>query len=510
MSEPKKTFWLYIYYPALLILFVALAGINAHLKLMNESISFLFVSSGIITVLFGVFDAKAEVKIGGDSETSKIPILGRATIGLGGSIAGLYVIFLMVTNVETPRAPSNETQLFDLVFTAPLNKEPSIEHFNSERLLVHQKTPVSTYKDHPIVPSKFIGSRIGQYEIKERRIKQVGDKFDARVKREVLSSFVGQLNEIPQFDLCFTYSSEGPIEATFECSDRSCVLNPLSKNIEACPVQNADSGWQLFNMAYASGTAIGWITPSLDILKKNYQSDQHTYVEFDVTAADLKLPENVDSFSYQLEVNQQLVFINGWTEAETTSVFDPKQPFHLSFGLQNLDFSGADFGQENLQLTLTFYSAGQKIRTDTINRNYTALRTVQPISNVVSDVLYNWAGQQHFGKSDGFEVFIWSSTSADEIVKKRKKFFDEANLQYQGAKVVAVVRPPLSKNPNYGLVLGLADSAGRIDFTFPHATATEIANWLRQDVAPLKTAVRPETKRQHPLIKDVSLYQIGH
>lgn len=511
MNDTKKSNWLYFYYAGLAVLLFVLAGVNSYLAVMPERVSMALVSLGIAVVLFGIFDSVAKVAVGEESKLGK-------TFSLGGAAAGFYVVFQLLMPAAVPvidpmidpKIAADEVAIFDLVFTAPLNKEPAIEHFSELELRFTQTHPASNYQNYPIVPTEGIGRKMGQYEIKERSLKQIGDKFQALVRRKVLDSFVGLPSEIPKFNLCFSRSASGPVSAKFECSDRGCVLDPLSKNIEACPVQNADAGWQLFNKAYASETAIGWITPSLDTLKENYQSAQHTYVEFDVTAADLKLPQNVDAFSYQLKVNQQPVFINGWTEAETISIFDPKQPFKLSFGLQNLDFSGADFGQENLQLTLTFYAAGQKIRTDIINRNYIALRTVHTISDVVNDVLYSWSGQQHFGKSDGFEVFIWSSTNAEEIVQRRKKFFDEANLQYQGAKVVAVVRPPLTQNQNYGLVLGLVDGAGRIDFTFPKASATEIVKWLRQDVAPLKTAVRPETNLQHPLIKDVNLYQIGH
>jgi len=505
MNDTKKTNWLYLYYALLALALFLLAGVNSYFKVMPERVSMALVSLGIAAVLFGIFDSVAKVAVGEESKLGK-------TFSLGGAAAGFYIVFQLLTagDVSQPKVDEPEPAVFDLVFTAPLNKEPAISHFDPDRLLVHQRLPTSTYKDHPIVPSRLIGSRIGYYELKERRIKQPGDKFDARVKREVLSSFIGQLDDIPQFDLCFHYESVGPVEASFECDTASCRIAPLSKNIAACTPATADSSWQLFRQAYANDNAMGWITPSLATLKENFDSKQHTYVEFSIRADDLKLPPKVDSYSYQLEVNQQPVFIDGWTEAETTTGLDPAQPFTLNFGLQNLDFSGADFGREQLQLRLTFYSDGDVVRTDIIQRHYVALRTVHTISDVVNDVLYTWSGQQHFGKSDGFEVFIWSSSDAAELVERRKKFFDDANLIYQGGKVVAVVRPPLSQNPNYGLVLGLMDGAGRIDFTFPKSTAVEIASWLRQDVAPLKTAIRPETNQQHRLIKDVNLYQIGH
>lgn len=513
MNDTKKLNWLYFYYAGLAVLLFVLAGVNSHFKVMPERVSMALVSLGIAVVLFGIFESVAKVAVGEGSKLGK-------TFSLGGAAAGFFIVFHMLEPTtpaiaDSPQPVLNDIAVFDVVFTAPLNKEPAIEHFSDLELRVTQTEPASTYQNYPLLPTESIGRKIGQYELKERSLKQIGDQYQALVKRKVLDSFVGTPGDIPKFNICFVRAGPGPVSAKFACDATSCKLDELSKNIKGCDAPQTHLGWQLISQAYASAvyastTAIGWITPSLDTLKENYQQQRNTYVEFVVAAEKLQLPETVDTYSYQLTVNQQPVFINGWTEAETLRVFDPNQPFQLSFGLQNLDFSGADFGQENLQLTLTFYAEGEKVRTDIINRNYIALRTVQPVSAVENDVHYHWSGQQYFGLSDGFEVFIWSSTNAEEIVQRRKKFFDEANLTYQGGKVVAVVRPPLSQNQNYGLVLGLVDGAGRIDFTFPKATATDIANWLRTEVAPLKTAVRPETNRQHPLIKDVNLYQIGH
>lgn len=513
MNDTKKSNWLYFYYAGFAVLLFVLAGVNSFFDVMPERVSMALVSLGIAVVLFGIFDSVAKVAVGEESKLGK-------TFSLGGAAAGFFVVFNLLepttlSIADNPQPVVNDVAVFDVIFTAPLNKEPAIEHFSDLELRVTQTEPASTYQNYPLLPTESIGRKIGQYELKERSLKHIGDQYQALFKRKVLDSFVGMPGDIPKFNICFIRAAPGPISAKFACDGTSCKLDELSKNIKGCDAPQTHLDWRLFGQAYASAvfassTAIGWITPSLDTLKENYQQQRNTYVEFVVAAEKLLLPETVDAYSYQLTVNEQPVFINGWTEAETISTLDPNQPFQLSFGLQNLDFSGADFGQENLQLTLTFYAAGEKIRTDIINRNYIALRTVQPFSTVENDVHYRWSGQQYFGLSDGFEVFIWSSTNAEEIVQRRKKFFDEANLTYQGGKVVAVVRPPLSNNKNYGLVLGLVDGAGRIDFTFPKATATEIATWLRTDVAPLKTAVRPETNRQHPLIKDVNLYQIGH
>jgi len=507
MNDTKKSNWLYFYYSVLAVVLFVLAGVNSYFQVMPERVSMALVSLGIAVVLFGIFDSVAKVAVGEESKLGK-------TFSLGGAGAGFFIVFYMLEPttglVDDPLPAVSETAVFDVVFTAPLNKEPAIEHFSDLELRVTQTEPASTYQNYPLLPTESIGRKIGQYELKERSLKQIGDQYQALVKRKVLDSFVGVPGDIPKFNICFVRAAPGPISAKFACDGNACKLDELSRNIKICDSPQSDIGWQMFSQAYANENAIGWITPSLDTLKENYQKQQNTYVEFVVAAENLRLPDTVDAYSYQLSVNEQPVFINGWTETESISVFAPKQPFELSFGLQNLDFSGADFGQETLQLTLTFYASGQKVRTDRINRNYIALRTVHTVSDMVNEVLYSWSGQQHFGKSDGFEVFIWSSTNADEIVKRRKKFFDEANLQYLGAKVVAVVRPPLTQNQNYGLVLGLVDGAGRIDFTFPKATATELAAWLRSDVAPLKTAIRPETNQQHPLIKDVNVYQIGH
>lgn len=508
MNDTKKSNWFYLYHAGLALMFFVLAGINNFFQVMPERVSLALVSLGIATVLFGIFDSVAKVAVG---EASK---LGK-TFSLGGAAAGFYIIFQMLEPAmpepeDNIKPAASDSAVFDVVFTAPLNKDPAIEHFSDLELRVTQTEPTSSYQNYPLLPTENIGRKVGQYELKERSLKNIGDQYHALVKRKVLDSFVGMPNDIPKFNICFIRAAAGPISAKFSCDGTACQLDELSKNIKSCEPPQTRSKWQWLSQAYATENQMGWITPSLDTLKDNYQKNNLTYVEFNLETSDLNLPQSADAFSYQLKVNQQPIFINGWTEAETIRSFDAKKPFQFSFGLQNLDFSGADNGQEHLQLILTFYAEGQKIRSDIIERTYIALRDVPTTIQQDHQVGYRWSGQQYFGQGDGFEVFIWSSADVGEIVQRRKKFFDEANLTYQGRKVVAVVRPPLSNNPNYGLVVGLTDDVGRIDFTFAKNFANEIASWLQTEVAPQKTALRPETNRQHPLIKDVNIYQISH
>ena len=108
--------------------------------------------------------------------------------------------------------------------------------------------------------------------------------------------------------------------------------------------------------------------------------------------------------------------------------------------------------------------------------------TPEPVSRTEDGVNFDWTGEYVIGKAqEGFEVFIWSTTDPKELMK-RKRWFDNSRVTYQGRPAVAVIRPPLGANPYYGLTIGLIDSIGRVQFTFSESLAKGILSWVKTDL----------------------------
>ena len=502
MAGEKGTNKNLYFFAGLAILFIVLGGSNEYFNIMPQTVSFGLVSTGIAIILFGILESAVNVKL------KNSPILGKS-ISASGAAGGFYLIFMLLKTdlISPPPKPA----LFDIAFSAPLYTGGGDQHISLDTLRFTQANPLSTYSDYPLSPTKFLGALWVEYEVKERQLSGAGDKYMGTFVREISNSFQGNPSEVPRFKMCFKRINVDPIVAKLQCSDGSCNLTEDSRSIEICDQLNAkiDTPW-FFSKAHAADSVKkGWVTPSIDTLERQFKESQQTYVAFSISSENLNLPENADSFQYQVSVNSIPIYINGWMKDETTRFLDKEGGFELKFGLQNLDFAGADFGNEWLKLEITYFARGEELRTDVVERSFIALREVDNVGINVGATHYNWGGKQYFGVNDRFEIFFWSSTDSDELVNRRKRFFDEENIELNGNRLVAVIRPPLNENENFGLVLGIVDNYGRVDFTFSENKASEIEQWGSANLTGRRTKVRPETGYDHPLINELNVYELG-
>ncbi|GGW83091.1 hypothetical protein [Alteromonas halophila] len=494
------------------LIFFLLAALSVQVLAFSDKVTIALIALSISLILFGLLDSTSKVTL---TEINGVK-LGKG-ISLTGAAGGFVVVFLMISDDEQVVPPPTPTMdAFDIVFHSPLYLESQNRLFDKEKLVITQVAPINfSLSDYPIVPLENVGSEWGKYKVIERKLDAIGDKMHLVAKRKVTTSFPGPVSAIPTFNICFHRSNDLVIGAEFECQSRTCTLTENASNITPCESESAkvnSDGWGLFSRAYAQSEERGWITPSLSTLEEMNETEHITYVDFHVSASDLRLPDRVNNFSYALSVNHSPIYLNGWQENETRTAVNPSMRFEFQFGLQNLDFSGKDFGQENIHLTFKFFSDDQLVKTHAISRKYIALRQVQETQVQAEDgTVYRWRGNQFFGKDDGYEVFIWSSEKPDELVGRRKLFFDDEDITYDTREVVSVIRPPLNENENWGLVVGLKDQFGRVEFTFNKEKADDILAWAKTDLLGKRTRKRPETGHDHPLIKAPYLYELkGH
>ncbi|WP_286262813.1 hypothetical protein [Thalassotalea atypica] len=505
-SPSHKTLLIYV---LLSIFFLVFAALSFKFELFPYPIVCALIALAISIVLFGILDSTAKVTI----EESKI---GKS-VSLGGSIAGYFVIYKLLVGAQEPvpeqvRAEEvAQVSQFDLQFKAPTFSD--VDNIDSERLSYSQTEPSSSYSDHPIVPVNII-AKWRKYLIVERKFDNEG-LFKGILKRVVLDEYMGSLADVPTYNICMSKKEDKTFNTiNLLCEVGHCLPTDGSEDhVNSCNnasvINQTNDRFSLFSKAYASAKHdLGWIAPSLKTLKERHQTEKITYMSFKVKSDALNLPETVDSYTYQIKVNGVPLYINGWQQHERTFQFDNSQPFELEFGLQNLDFSGVHDGEEKISLDINFIDSKSKLvsRTDQIERMLVALRRVNTENVSSNSAIYEWSGTQHFGKSDGVEVFIWSTPDINEM-SRRKRFFDEENISFEDYRVMAVARPPLGSNTDYGLVVGLQDQYGRVSFTFDEVKADELMTWLNIQILPRKKRV-DGTDFYHSLIKEPYKYVI--
>ncbi len=258
-----------------------------------------------------------------------------------------------------------------------------------------------------------------------------------------------------------------------------------------CQVAPDDFGWaqpcrsqvgssSLISVAHAgAGKApaeSGWVVPSLQTLR-GLQGGTATiaYTEFMLTSGPLLGLKGADRVTYAIRVNGVPIYIDGLPPEVYAVPFNAETGLKLEFGLENLDFSGKNAGYEDIELTLQFMQGDRLIRQAVVRLQYVALRS-KPETQVTADqdLAIRWKGDYHPGKRDDvYQIFLLATPSVKEA-ENRKKRIDEARLSVDSLPILAVVRPPLGENQNFGVALGIRQPSGQVKFTFDDETSRRL------------------------------------
>ncbi|OFX11922.1 MAG: hypothetical protein A2516_07305 [Alphaproteobacteria bacterium RIFOXYD12_FULL_60_8] len=243
-----------------------------------------------------------------------------------------------------------------------------------------------------------------------------------------------------------------------------------------------------FPSAYADpgvSEEIGWYAPSLATLKGRKDFIGGGYTVFRVDSG--PLPEiDANAVSYDVRVNGVPVRFDGFEPDFIPNSFDNSQGVRLEYALQNLNFSGTQAGCDKLETTFGFLKDGKQLPVRlSLSRSYVALRNAEEIQKEGLGSSFRLSG--HYVKPDNgydHEVFIRSVYSKSErsgivLVKLGEEItalktkFDSLGLEYAGQKLVAVIRPPLTKT-SYGLAVGIVEPSGQVRFTYTKEEAETI------------------------------------
>jgi hypothetical protein len=220
----------------------------------------------------------------------------------------------------------------------------------------------------------------------------------------------------------------------------------------------------------------GWRVPSLQTLSN--MKEKVGFTRFLIQSGPLPSLSEADSFTYYIKVNDTPIYVNGAPREDMVEPFKASKGVNFAFGLENLNFSGADRGCENISVLFEFRKQDQVIQRAEVARRYAALRDAEREElQSTGGISFSWSGNYVKPlREDKFEVFIRSTPDVKEAADIKRRL-DKAKVRFQDQEVVGVVRPPLDNN-EYGIVVGLLQPTGQVRFTFDEQTASRLLMWV--------------------------------
>jgi hypothetical protein len=402
---------------------------------------------------------------------------------------------------QLPPAP----EAFDLQLQVKLDEAAGDDGKTPEMKLWHRRPTPPGRADHIYLLDKAreVGHGEFAYLSPIPTMPAQGDSYDGQLHRVMRT---GQANLEPT-DVCF--------KANLAAKNKEPLVKMnCQEGAKACVIAEDDFGWAqpcapgkpvtwfpFMSEAFAAGAEVtSWAVPSLATLGRPDNAGR-AYSEVNIQSPALPMLKDASTFTYALFMNGQPLRIDGLPPDAYPQAFDATKGIDLSFGLENLDASGRVGGYEDLRVQLKFMAGERMVRSAELSLRYVALRTIEgPLTVSDGDISVNWRARYHPGRqTDNFQIFITSSPQVRGL-ELQKSRFDQAGLKAKVAgresPLVAVLRPPLDGNTNYGLNLGLREPNGQIRFTFDDAASTELCLAMNGIAATRSDLVRSDSYRR--------------
>lgn len=335
----------------------------------------------------------------------------------------------------------------------------------------------------------------------------VGKPIRTFIHRVVRDSFIKEQSRAT--NLCLeradTLDFTLPTYTHFQCDEASssCSHDPASpKWLNQCAiVENPNNASLAVRTALAilSSPANAlekdvWLVPSLETIRARSDLEGQGYTIFHIASEKPIAPE-ADGYFVALSINGQPIHIDGLPPSFSIQPFSEAGLIDYRFALQNLNFSGLDAGCDTIEATIQFVKDGELFG-DMIQfqRSYVALRDAREKTLKTDGNRLTWAGKYvRAPKQYDNEVFINGISNGSDpsdvtktgehakmarILNTWKQQFDGLDLTFDGVPVVAVSRPPLTRF-SYGVVAGIVQPSGQIQFTFKYPEAKRLSTLLQ-------------------------------
>ena len=393
-------------------------------------------------------------------------------------------------------------QAFDLQLQVKLDEAAGDDGKTPEMKLWHRRPTPPGRADHIYLLDKAreVGHGEFAYLSPIPTMPNQGDHYDGQLHRVMRT---GQANLEPT-DVCF--------KANLAAKNKEPLVKMnCQEGAKACAIADDDFGWAqpcatgkpvawfpFVSEVYAAGAEVtSWAVPSLATLRRPDNAGR-AYSEVNIQSPALPMLKDATTFTYALFMNGQPLRIDGLPPEAYPQAFDASKGIDLSFGLENLDASGRAGGYEDLRLQLKFMAGERMVRSVELVMRYVALRNLEgPLIASDGDISTHWSARYHPGRqTDNFQIFITSGPQLRGL-ELQKSRFDQAALKAmvsgRQSPLVAVLRPPLDHNTNYGLNLGLREPNGQIRFTFDDGVSTELCRTLNGIASKRSDLVRSDS-----------------
>jgi hypothetical protein len=328
-------------------------------------------------------------------------------------------------------------------------------------------------------------------------------------------------------DLKYNYSiCLNPAAAWFGHADNARIMLDCVKEV-CSPAKNADHQYLaacdanarntdgLIPVAYAdekndATRERGWDVPTVQTLQSMTDRERVGYTLFDVSFTPEGKTAEADRYYFALRVNDQPIYIGGLSPGLTKEQLHQGVPNHISFGLENLNFTGEYDGYEKLALRVYFLKQDTVLYYQDLNREYIALRDAAPIAPLQTAAgTFQWTGKYIKPMNENkYEILLSSADCGDPPQKQcvdravnAKRQFDKMGMKMDDKGVVMVVRPPLRKPPAFGLALGVVQPTSQVQFTFNAAEAHQLCSWALGQT--------DQNRMRYLIKKDLRIYEVA-
>jgi hypothetical protein len=272
-------------------------------------------------------------------------------------------------------------------------------------------------------------------------------------------------------------------------------LAPCPKSGEVVPpAQVKPSRYAAFRLARAQAMAVErrWVVPSLETLAEQ-NTEGVGYTVFTLSTPAFRKSEAL-GVEVDVRVNGTRVEEDGLPPAMRPAANDPAQPFTHSFALQSLNFQGLHGGCDEIWVGLTpIYAGGRKGEAHAVTLSYAALRDVEERKVPFAGDILTWRASyitppREWRYYPIVHSYIYAvddprqAAATASAAEADRRWLDEQHFSYKGQRVLGVVRPPRTIQPNgtaaFGLAAGLLQPTGQIRFTFPLDDARGFSDFM--------------------------------
>jgi hypothetical protein len=346
---------------------------------------------------------------------------------------------------------------------------------------------------------------LGLYSYDDVNVPDSGEFKAEIIHRAILSHLVNTALDSREYLLCIKNNPKKPFPSSFSSDSTkpmlklACSKDPKTGEKRCLSVDQGPGYLMscddiaenrgLLPVVYAASAEQAreprWVVPSLDTLDKMTDRERVGYTRFYVSFTPAGQAASADQYYYVVRVNDKTIFIDGFSPEKFIYPLQKGTTNWISFGLENLNFTGQYEGFEKLQLTIVFLNGESEVYRQELQRNYVALRDAPEVTIDSPIGAFHWNGKYVVPKNeDKYEVLLASANCGDPVQREcidrtmnAKVHFDQGGLKFNDKPIVMVVRPPLRIPPSYGLALGQIQPTSQVQFTFSEDEAKRLCHW---------------------------------